>query len=174
MAPVGVESTKEKYSAFLSSFRPEVKRRMRKIEWIKDRIARNEESVLFTQVCFKNCCQSIGLGCSPMARKTGVQSQVKSYQRLKEWYLIPPCLTLSIIRYRSRVKWINPGKGVTACFIARSSSYWKGSPQIDLDYGHQLIYINIYIYIVSSFNVISALAQSAGAVEYTHCFSAEG
>ena len=30
--------------------------------------------------------------------KTRVQSQVKSYQRLKKWYLMPPCLTLSIIR----------------------------------------------------------------------------
>ena len=34
----------------------------------------------------------------------GVQSQVESYQRLKKWYLIPPCLTLSIIKYGSRVK----------------------------------------------------------------------
>ena len=25
---------------------------------------------------------------------------------------MPPCLTLSIIRYGSRVKWSNPGKGV--------------------------------------------------------------
>ena len=30
----------------------------------------------------------------------------------KKWYLIPPCLILSIIRYVSRVKWSNPGKGV--------------------------------------------------------------
>ena len=41
---------------------------------------------------------------SPMARETWVQSQVESYQRLKKWYLMPPCLTLSIIRYGSRVK----------------------------------------------------------------------
>ena len=38
-----------------------------------------------------------------------VQPQVMSYQRLKKWYLMPPCLTLSI---RSRVKWSNPGKRV--------------------------------------------------------------
>ena len=31
---------------------------------------------------------------------------------LKKWYLIPPCLTLSNIRYISRVKWSNPGKGI--------------------------------------------------------------
>ena len=47
-----------------------------------------------------------------MARETWVQSQVESYQRLKKWYLMPPCLTLSIIRYGTRVKWSNPGKGV--------------------------------------------------------------
>ena len=34
-----------------------------------------------------------------MARESGIQSQVESYERLKIWYLIPPCLTLSIIRY---------------------------------------------------------------------------
>ena len=28
-------------------------------------------------------------------------------------YLMLPCLTLSIIRYGSRVKWSNPGNGVT-------------------------------------------------------------
>ena len=27
-----------------------------------------------------------------------VQSQVESYQRLEKWYLMPLCLTLSIIR----------------------------------------------------------------------------
>ena len=52
------------------------------------------------------------LECSPLARETWVQSQVESYQRLKKWYLMRPCLTLSIIRYGSRVKWSNPGKGV--------------------------------------------------------------
>ena len=52
------------------------------------------------------------LECSPIVRETWVRSQVESYQRLKKWYLMPPCLTLSIIRYGSRVKWSNPGKGV--------------------------------------------------------------
>ena len=46
-----------------------------------------------------------------MARLTWVQSQVESYQRLKKWYLMPPCLTFSVIRHGSRVKWSNPGKG---------------------------------------------------------------
>ena len=37
-----------------------------------------------------------------MARETGVQSQVESYQRLKE-KVLDASLTLIIIRYRSRV-----------------------------------------------------------------------
>ena len=45
-------------------------------------------------------------------RRPGVQFQVKSYQRLKKWYLMPPCLTHSIISYGSRVKWVNSKKGV--------------------------------------------------------------
>ena len=51
-----------------------------------------------------------GLECPPMSQETWVQSQVESYQRLKKWYLMPPYLTLSIIRYGSRVKQSNPGK----------------------------------------------------------------
>ena len=34
----------------------------------------------------------------PMVRETGVQFQVKSYQRLKKWYIMLLYLTLSIIR----------------------------------------------------------------------------
>ena len=33
--------------------------------------------------------------------------------KTQKWYLMPLCLTLSIIRYGSRVKWSNPRKGVT-------------------------------------------------------------
>ena len=39
-----------------------------------------------------------------MDQETCVQSQVTSYQRLLKWYFIPPCLTLSNIRYISKVK----------------------------------------------------------------------
>ena len=52
------------------------------------------------------------------------QSQVKSYQ--------------SNIRYVSRVKWSNPGKGVTPSPTPQCSSYWKGSFLVSLNYGHQL------------------------------------
>ena len=73
-----------------------------------------------------------------MVLETKVQSWVESYQRLKKWYLIPPCLTLSIIRYGSRVKWSNPGKGVVPFPTLRCCNYWKGSLRVPLDYGCQL------------------------------------
>ena len=78
-----------------------------------------------------------------MARETWVQSQVESYQRLKKWYLIPPCLTLSIIRYGSRVKWSNPGKGVAPSPTSWCSSYRKGSLRVTLNCGRQL-YLLLY------------------------------
>ena len=40
-----------------------------------------------------------------------------------KWYLIPTCLTFSNIRYVSRVKWSNPGKGVARSPTPRCSSY---------------------------------------------------
>ena len=65
---------------------------------------------------------------SPMVRETGVPSQVESYQRLKKSYLMHPCLTFSIIRYGSRVKGINSGKGVVPSPTQRCSSYMKREP----------------------------------------------
>ena len=52
----------------------------------------------------------VGTQCSPVVRETWVQSHVASIQRLLKWHLILPSLTLSDIRYVSRVKWSNPGK----------------------------------------------------------------
>ena len=83
--------------------------------------------------------------CSPMARKIGVQSQVESYQRLKKWYLIPPCLIFNIIRYVSRVKWTNLRRGVAPSPTSRRSSYWKGSLWVTLDDGRPTY---LYIYII--------------------------
>ena len=81
------------------------------------------------------------LECSPMARETRVQSLVDSYQRLKKWYLMPPCLTHSIRMYESRVKWSNPEKGVVPSPTPWCSSYRKGNLRVTL-----AIYIYIYIY----------------------------
>ena len=75
-----------------------------------------------------------------MARDIWVQSQVESYQRLKKWCLMLSFLTLNIVRYVSRVKWSNPGKGVTPCPTPWCRSYRKGSFRVTLDYGRQLYF----------------------------------
>ena len=48
------------------------------------------------------------------------------------------CLTLSNMRYVSRVKWSNSGKGVAPSPTPWCSSYWKGSLLVALNYGCQL------------------------------------
>ena len=66
----------------------------------------------------------------------------------KKWHLMPPCLTLSFIRYVSRVKWSNLEEAVALSSTPRCSSTY------DLIYlwifsftDHMYIYIYIYIYI---------------------------
>ena len=52
---------------------------------------------------------------------------------------MPPCLTLSIIRYGSRVKWSNPGEGVAPSLTPWCSCYRKESLWVTFNDGHQLI-----------------------------------
>ena len=61
-------------------------------------------------------------------------------KKLLKWHLVPPCLTLSNIRYVSRIKWINPTKRVAPFPTPRCSSYWKESILVALNYGHQLYF----------------------------------
>ena len=62
--------------------------------------------------------------------------------KTQKWYLIPPCLTLSITRHVSRVKWNNPGKGVMPSPTPQCCSYWKGTLQFALDY-YKVVRTNI-------------------------------
>ena len=92
--------------------------------------------------------------CSPMVQETKVQSQVKSYQRLKKWYLMWPCLALRIIRYRSRVKWTNPENGVAPSLHLGVVAIEKGaseSPSTKVTnftfiYTYKILLIKIFIY----------------------------
>ena len=86
------------------------------------------------------------LECSPMAWETYVQSQVESYQKLKICYLMPPCLTLSIIRCGSRVKWYNSGKVVAPSPTLPCCSYRKESLWTTFDYSRQF---DFFYYICS-------------------------
>ena len=75
--------------------------------------------------------------------------------KTQKWYLIRPCITLSIIRYVSRVKWSNPRKGVALSPTPRCSSYWKWNFRVALDYGRQLYLfkINVLILYKSAFKI---------------------
>ena len=61
----------------------------------------------------------------------------KKKKKKKKGYLMPLCLTLSIIRYGSRVKWSNPGEGVAPSPTPWCSSHQKGGLQVTLDYNHR-------------------------------------
>ena len=52
---------------------------------------------------------------------------------LKTKKMMPPCLTLSILRYGSRVKRSNPEKGVASSPTPWSSSYRKGNLRVTVD-----------------------------------------
>ena len=112
-----------------------------------------------------------------MALETWVQPKVESYQRLKKRYLMPPCLTLSIKRYESRVKWVNPWKGVAPLSTPWCSSYWKGSLRFTLGYGHKLyllyikikfmhtLVISIFLYTSESLNLTADFQRCIEALE---------
>ena len=56
--------------------------------------------------------------------------------------------SLLTLRYASRVKWSNPGKGVTTSSIPWCGSYRKGSLRVTLHYGRQLyLHMNSIAYI---------------------------
>ena len=76
-----------------------------------------------------------------------------------------PCLTLNIISYRSRIRWVNPGKGVVLSSTPWCSSYRKWNLQVTLDYGHQLfllVYRNLYIYIYIYCNLLKQIDYFEG------------
>ena len=81
----------------------------------------------------------IGLAVRVLANGSGDLGSIlgRVIPKTQKWYLIPPCLTLSIIWYGSRVKWSNLRKGV-APPTPLCSSYI---------YIYIYIYICIYIYI---------------------------
>ena len=75
----------------------------------------------------------------------------------QKWYLMPPCLILNIIRYGSRIKWSNPGKGgvpTPTLGVIAIEKWTFGSPSFTIVnfvyiyiYISSTLYIYIYIYI---------------------------
>ena len=78
-------------------------------------------------------------------RRPGFIPRVESYRRLKIWYSMTPCLTLSIIRVRIRGEWSNPRKGVAPLSIPRWISYWKVSDWVALEFGRPTYYLSVRV-----------------------------
>ena len=79
-----------------------------------------------------------------MVWKTGFQSLSRVIPKTQKWYLMPPCLTLNVFRYGSRVKWSNSGNRVALSPTSQWSSYWKGSLRVTVDCSPQL-YLFIHV-----------------------------
>ena len=77
-----------------------------------------------------------------------VQSQIESFQRLKKWYLMPSCLTLRIIRYRSRVKSSHPWNRVAPSATIWCSIYRKGRRRVIPDNSRLL-----YLFLVEHYTI---------------------
>ena len=96
-----------------------------------DLCSSSELSVWFTAILNSLKTMAWWLECLPMAQETWIQSQVDSYQRLKKWYVTSPCLTISIIRYGSKLV---PFPTPWSC------SYQKGSLRVTL-YNSRHLYL---------------------------------
>ena len=73
--------------------------------------------------------RSIGLMSRVFTNGPGDRSSIPGRvipKTLKKCYLMPPCLSLSIIMKGSRVKGSNSGNRVALSLTSRCSSYWKG------------------------------------------------
>ena len=80
--------------------------------------------LIYFEVKF-NPRESIGLMNRVFANGPGDQGPIlgQVIPKTQKWYLMPPCLTLSMIRQGSRVKWSNPGNGVALSPTPWCSSY---------------------------------------------------
>ena len=84
-----------------------------------------------------------------------------------QWYLMHPCLPLTIIRCGSRGKWSNQGKGVVLSSYTSVKLLLKGSLWVDLDNGHPT-YLHIYY---SAYFVVRKLDQLFPSYIYIFLFS---
>ena len=84
----------------------------------------------FSFAFFWTCFCIIGLAVRVFANRPGDLGSIpgRVIPKTQKWYLMPPCLTLSIIRYGPRVKWSNPGKGVSPSPTPRCSKLSKREP----------------------------------------------
>ena len=115
-------------------------------DWLKFKCVRHFKKLCIVNFWYKHCNIHISStitvfykhGNVHILNITMIGSLVKDVKN-GTWYLLA-CLTLSNIKYVSREKWSNPGKGVAPSHTLQYSSNWKGSLLVALDYSRQLLY----------------------------------
>ena len=75
--------------------------------------------------------------------RLGFNPRLSHTKDSKKLYLMLLCLTLSIIRFGSRVNWSNPGKGVVSSPTPWCSGYGKESLHLTVNYGCQLNFYKV-------------------------------
>ena len=88
-----------------------------------------------------------------MVWQTGCSILGRVIPKTQKWYLMPPCLTLSITRLGSRVKYSNPGNWVAPSPTPRCSSYSKRNLLVTLDYSQKIYLKRCQTSIISFKNV---------------------
>ena len=99
-----------------------------------------------------------------MAWETGFNPR-SSHTRLKKWYLIPPCLTLGIIRYVLRVKRSNPRKGVVLSSHLGVVAIEKEAFKAPSTKGRQLYFIYIQLLTIQSGRLGSQVLEETPVLE---------
>ena len=94
------------------------------------------------------------------------------YQRLLKWYMIPPCLTLSNIRYILRVKWSNPGEELCpplhlGVITIEKGAFWSLSTTVAKFTRHICMYIYMFIYIVIHRQICFVLSELISVARHT-------
>ena len=106
--------------------------------------------------------RTIGLAVSVFANRPGDLGSIpgRVIPKTQKWYLMPPCLTLSIIRYGSRVKWSNPGKGV-----APSPTHWCSKLSKREPSGHPRLWSLLYFtYCIGGFSWFLSIFWSISCI----------
>ena len=104
----------------------------------------------------KNCCILPSIDIMVRLLTTGPEDQGSIPGQV-----IPKTLKMvidsSFIRYRTRVKWSNPGKRVAPSPSPQCSSYWKGRMWVALNYSRQVY--NNYLFCLHTVGFLRALLK---------------
>ena len=114
---------------------------------LRQKLIENNKKIKYIKETFLFVLSFLFIGYRVFASSLGDLGSIpgRVIPKTLKWYLMSPCLTISNIRYVSRVKLRNPGKGVAPSPTPRCSSYCKGSLLVALDYGRQQLIVRLIV-----------------------------